>query len=123
MKNAFASSVIILLSMVCWITRIEAQENNNQSHVVQLTSENFWSVVQNEPCVFVKFYAPWCSHCNKMAKDFEKAAEELVGKAVFAEVDSTQEKELSDELKIEGYPVCTLLSIEIENDPIWFSRP
>lgn len=92
MKNAFASSVIILLSMVCWITRIEAQENNNQSHVVQLTSENFWSVVQNEPCVFVKFYAPWCSHCNKMAKDFEKAAEELVGKAVFAEVDSTQEK-------------------------------
>ncbi|KAK4527755.1 hypothetical protein GAYE_SCF43G5683 [Galdieria yellowstonensis] len=94
--------------MVCWITRIEAQENNNQSHVVQLTSENFWSVVQNEPCVFVKFYAPWCSHCNKMAKDFEKAAEELVGKAVFAEVDSTQEKELSDELKIEGYPTLKL---------------
>eukprot|EP00871_Galdieria_phlegrea_P004636 jgi/Galph1/5173/GphlegSOOS_G3827.1 len=47
-----------------------------------------------EPCVFVKFYAPWCSHCKKMIKDFEEAASALHDKAVFAQVDSTEEKTL-----------------------------
>ena len=87
MTKSLAWCVFVLF---CVVT-VHAQENNH-SRVIQLTRENFWSVVQSEPCVFVEFYAPWCSHCKRMVKDFEQAAEELKDIAVFAKVDSTEEK-------------------------------
>lgn len=38
----------------------------------------------------VKFYAPWCGHCKKMAPAFDAAAAELSGKIHVVQVDATK---------------------------------
>ena len=38
----------------------------------------------------VKFYAPWCGHCKKMAPAFDAAAEELDGKVNVVKIDATK---------------------------------
>ncbi|GJD11696.1 Protein disulfide-isomerase [Galdieria sulphuraria] len=50
------------------------------------------------------------SNLQKKTFEFEQAAEKLKDKAVFAQVDCTQEKELADELNIEGYPTLKLFT-------------
>lgn len=45
-----------------------------------------------------------------MAEDFKKAATELKGKAVLADVDATVEKELAQEYGIRGFPTLKLFS-------------
>jgi len=73
--------------------------------VVTLTDETFDSHVKAHPKTLVKFYAPWCGHCKKIAPEFEKAAAQLKSKGVsLAKVDATVETELGKKYAIKGYP-------------------
>lgn len=60
--------------------------------------------------VFLKFYAPWCAHCKKLAPDWDKLIEEYEfedhDSAIVAKVDCTSEggKPLCNELGIKGFP-------------------
>ncbi|CAN8073676.1 unnamed protein product [Agarophyton chilense] len=78
--------------------------------VLKLTKSNFADVIANEPLVFIKFFAPWCGHCNSMKEDFQKAATEMKGKAVLADVDATEEEELAKQYNVEGFPTLKLFS-------------
>ncbi|CAJ0581139.1 unnamed protein product, partial [Mesorhabditis spiculigera] len=70
-----------------------------------LTEKNFDAFITNNEMVLVKFYAPWCGHCKKMAPDFEKAAATLKTKGIrLGKVDATIEKELGKSYGVEGYP-------------------
>lgn len=69
-----------------------------------LTGETFEATVKANPLILVKFYAPWCGHCKRVAPEFEKAAGILKGRAALANVDATVETVLADQYKIEGYP-------------------
>merc|ERR1712012_1013149 len=57
--------------------------------------------------VFIKFFAPWCGHCKKMAPDWEKLSGEWEGHDIglIAEVDCTADgKPLCDENGVKGFP-------------------
>merc|ERR1719464_423108 len=74
--------------------------------VTSLTPEN-WDSLTGDKTVFVKFFAPWCGHCKKMAPDWEKLAGEWEGNDVglVAEVDCTAEgKPLCDQNGVQGFP-------------------
>lgn len=74
--------------------------------VVSLTPDNYDSVTDGKT-VFIKFFAPWCGHCKKMAPDWEKLSAEWEGHAVglIADVDCTAEgKPLCDANGVKGFP-------------------
>mmetsp|Transcript_39092 Transcript_39092/g.81795 ORF Transcript_39092/g.81795 Transcript_39092/m.81795 type:complete len:478 (+) Transcript_39092:153-1586(+) len=52
----------------------------------------------------LKFYAPWCGHCKKLAPVLDAVAPFLAGKMSIGKVDCTSEKKLCDRFEIRGYP-------------------
>jgi len=74
--------------------------------VPSLTPDNYDAMTDGKT-VFIKFFAPWCGHCKKMAPDWEKLAGEWEGNAIglVAEVDCTAEgKPLCDANGVKGFP-------------------
>ncbi len=79
------------------------------AEVVSLTDATFEHLTQASTGAttgpwFVKFYAPWCGHCKKMAPQWQKLAGALKGRVNVAEVDCTQERATCQRFKVAGYP-------------------
>jgi len=53
---------------------------------------------------FVKFYAPWCGHCQQLAPAWKTLMEEFADSktALVGEVDCTVEEGICEKLKVEG---------------------
>jgi len=79
--------------------------------VVQLTGNNFQHGIQKGVTI-VKFFAPWCGHCKRMASTWDELAGKFAGKAgaKIAKVDCTLEenKELCNEQGVDGFPTVFL---------------
>merc|ERR1712048_310567 len=74
--------------------------------VPSLTPANYGSMTDGKT-VFIKFFAPWCGHCKRMAPDWEKLSDEWSGHDIglVAEVDCTAEgKPLCDQNGVKGFP-------------------
>jgi thioredoxin 2 len=65
-------------------------------------------VGRSELPVVVDFWAAWCGPCRTMAPQFEKAARQLKGQAVFAKVDSDASPTLSSRLAIRSIPTMVM---------------
>lgn len=70
-----------------------------------LTLETFQDKVTNtlDPW-FVKFYAPWCHHCQAMQPNWETMAREMRNKINVGEVNCEVERRLCKEAGVRGYP-------------------
>jgi protein disulfide-isomerase len=70
-----------------------------------LTAESFQMRVTltDEPW-FIKFYAPWCHHCQAMAPNWKQLAKEMAGKLNIGEVNCEKEKRLCKDVGVRGYP-------------------
>jgi len=73
--------------------------------VVELTDANFEEEVLKSPdLVLVEFFAPWCGHCQRLAPEWKKAAQELKGKVKVTALDATQHAGTAQRFQIQGYP-------------------
>ncbi len=69
-------------------------------------SLSFYYQVNDGRVHFIKFYAPWCGHCKKLAPVWSELADELKhNKQVsIGQVDCTQAQDLCKKLEVTGYP-------------------
>ncbi|XP_053971858.1 thioredoxin domain-containing protein 5 [Hylaeus anthracinus] len=79
--------------------------------LIELTEDTFDKHVSTG-YHFVKFYAPWCGHCQKLAPTWEELANSLRNSnyVTISKVDCTQHRGVCSQFDIKGYP--TLLWIE-----------
>lgn len=80
---------------------------NPDGKVLALDSSGFWQTVASEP-TFVKFYAPWCHHCQKLAPTWIDLAAALAGVVNVAEVNCDAHGSLCRKQEVEGFPVLKL---------------
>ncbi len=81
------------------------ETHNPDGLSIPLSAENFQRLVTTtlDPW-FIKFYAPWCHHCQAMAPNWSQMAKEMRGKLNIGEVNCDMEQRLCKDAKVKGYP-------------------
>ena len=106
MKGALA----LLIAAVAF-TAAEVTPSGPDSNVVTLGASDFDEVVTPEQLWLVKFYAPWCGHCKRLAPVLDSISTDaaLVGNAKIARVDCTVHTALCKRFDVHGYPSVKVL--------------
>lgn len=78
-----------------------------KQEVVKVDSKNFDEVVlDSKKNVFVKFFAPWCGHCQRLAPTWVQLSDEVAKDKdiIIAEFDADAERDIAQKYGVSGYP-------------------
>eukprot|EP00002_Diphylleia_rotans_P012177 TRINITY_DN2381_c0_g3_i1.p1 TRINITY_DN2381_c0_g3~~TRINITY_DN2381_c0_g3_i1.p1 ORF type:complete len:295 (+),score=55.72 TRINITY_DN2381_c0_g3_i1:55-939(+) len=82
------------------------------SYVLDLEDRNFYTYVNAQKAsglpFLVKFYAPWCKHCQDLEPIYEQVGRNLFQEALVARVDCTNNKKTCQTFDIQEYPTVML---------------
>lgn len=79
---------------------------------LELTTENFAQHVNDSANIVIKFSAPWCGPCKRMAPDYHKAEEFMkdINKSfVFASLDVDEHTTIAEQYNIASLPTLVLI--------------
>lgn len=99
MKKTFNQICAFVLFILFTAPNVAAR-----SAVLELGDADFDYLAAEHETMLVKFYAPWCGHCKKLAPDFELAATRLKGVVALAKVDCTSHSQTCSRFGVTGYP-------------------
>ena len=85
---------------------------------VELTGENFESVVGSADTVLVDFWASWCGPCRMFGPIFERASEKHPD-ALFGKVDTDAQTELAQTFAISSIPTLMV----IRDNVVLYAQP
>lgn len=80
-----------------------ARSINTEGEVVDLTTDTFASHLSKGP-MFVKFFAPWCGHCKKLAPIWKQLGRHMQNKLTIGQVNCDDHGELCKVYGVQGYP-------------------
>ena len=77
--------------------------------VINITSENYESILKSDTPVVVDFWATWCGPCQMLAPELEVVAKELEGKVKVGKVNVDEENELAAAFQISSIPTIAVI--------------
>ncbi|KAG6091411.1 hypothetical protein E4U30_006999 [Claviceps sp. LM220 group G6] len=78
---------------------------NTDGVSIDLTAETFQKrVTQTQDAWFIKFYAPWCHHCQAMGPTWQQLAKTMRTKLNIGEVNCDKEPRLCKDVRANSYP-------------------
>ncbi|KAF4126768.1 protein disulfide-isomerase [Geosmithia morbida] len=78
---------------------------NTNGVSISLTAESFQRMVtMSQDPWFIKFYAPWCPHCQAMGPTWDQLAKTMRGKLNVGEVNCDKEGRLCKDVSARAYP-------------------
>ncbi|XP_057326193.1 thioredoxin domain-containing protein 5 homolog [Microplitis mediator] len=85
--------------------------NDNIQSVLNLTGETFEHGIE-KGVTFIKFFAPWCGHCKRLAPTWEDLGKKFIDNpdVHVVKVDCTlsTNKQLCDDQEVDGFPTLVL---------------
>ena len=82
---------------------------NSGGNVISFDAETFMaSVTMSKELWFVKFYAPWCHHCQAMAPNWQQLGKDMKGRLNIGEVDCEANGRLCKDVNVQSYPTLLL---------------
>jgi thioredoxin domain-containing protein 5 len=89
----------------------EVKMPEGESKVLELNVDN-WDKTIERGYYFVKFYAPWCGHCKRLAPHWETFAAEVTPEDNYkvAKVDCTSNKDICSRYDVKGYPTLIMFA-------------
>lgn len=80
-------------------------------NVVHLTGKNYDDLIMDGKVYFVKFYAPWCGHCKRLADTWKQLGDNFKGssKIAIAHVDCTTDRDVCTTADVKGYPTLKVM--------------
>lgn len=86
-------------------------DDDSIQSVLTLTGESFEHGIE-KGSTLIKFFAPWCGHCKRLAPTWEELGKKFIGNdnVHIVKVDCTLSvnKQLCDEQEVEGFPTLFL---------------
>ena len=73
------------------------------SAVIRLTDDDFEKALNVDELWIIKFYAPWCNYCIKMAPLWDELST-IQTDAKIAKVDCTKQKKIANQFDIKSFP-------------------
>lgn len=101
--------MVIMLSSLAFAG--EATDWNYEDGVLVLDDKTFTKALTEFPNILVKFYAPWCGHCQTLEPKLPGIAKQLNNadpKVVLAKIDADKYGTIGSKEGIEGFPTLRL---------------
>ncbi len=91
-------------------TPAESEIDERKEYSVEITSENFKSLVlESDVPVVLDFWAPWCGPCMMIGPHLEEVAKEYDGVAVVGKVNTDEQKRIARGFRVDPIPHILVL--------------
>jgi protein disulfide-isomerase-like protein len=109
----YSVTLFVMCKAYSWPFSSEPQLADLSLPVAVLTDDSFDEALATSSTKtwLLKFYAPWCGHCQKLAPVFEEAAIKIHGLR-FAKIDATKNVALAQQYNVKSFPTLMWLRDE-----------
>jgi len=78
-------------------------------NIINVTNENYESIINGNNPVLVDFWASWCGPCRMVGPVIENLADEYAGKAAVCKVNVDDMPDLASQYKIMSIPTVMVI--------------